>query len=50
MTFINENYKGAQNEKFIINSKYEFIKEYKDVIKVITYAPEKILILILLEK
>lgn len=39
--FINENYKGAQNEKFIINSKYEFIKEYKDVIKVITYAPEK---------
>lgn len=39
--FINENYKGAQNEKFIINSKYEFIKAYKDVIKVITYAPEK---------
>lgn len=39
--FINKNYKGAQNEKFIINSKYEFIKEYKDVIKVITYAPEK---------
>ncbi|MCC0636139.1 MULTISPECIES: N-acetylglucosamine-6-phosphate deacetylase [unclassified Clostridioides] len=39
--FINENYKGAQNEKFIINSKYEFIKEYKNVIKVITYAPEK---------
>lgn len=39
--FINENYKGAQNERFIINSKYEFIKEYKDVIKVITYAPEK---------
>ncbi|MDI7816019.1 N-acetylglucosamine-6-phosphate deacetylase [Clostridioides difficile] len=39
--FINENYKGAQNEKFIINSKYEFIKEYKGVIKVITYAPEK---------
>ncbi|MCC0648669.1 N-acetylglucosamine-6-phosphate deacetylase [Clostridioides sp. ZZV15-6598] len=39
--FINENYKGAQNEKFIINSKYEFIKEYKDIIKVITYAPEK---------
>ena len=38
--FINENYKGAQNEKFIINSKYEFIKEYKDVIKVITYAPD----------
>ncbi|MCC0696783.1 N-acetylglucosamine-6-phosphate deacetylase [Clostridioides sp. ES-S-0048-02] len=39
--FINENYKGAQNEKFIINSKYEFIKQYKNVIKVITYAPEK---------
>ena len=41
--FINENYKGAQNEKFIINSKYEFIKEYKDVRKVITYAPEKVI-------
>ena len=38
--FINEDYKGAQNEKFIINASYDFIERYKDVIKVITYAPE----------
>lgn len=38
--FINEDYKGAQNEKFIIDASYDFIEKYKDVIKVITYAPE----------
>ncbi len=39
--FINQKYKGAQNETFIINPSYEFIEKYKDVIKVITYAPEQ---------
>ncbi|WP_195940875.1 N-acetylglucosamine-6-phosphate deacetylase [Romboutsia sp. 1001713B170131_170501_G6] len=39
--FINKDYKGAQNEKFIVAPTYEFIDKYKDVIKIITYAPEK---------
>ncbi|MCH1959377.1 N-acetylglucosamine-6-phosphate deacetylase [Romboutsia hominis] len=39
--FINKDYKGAQNEKFIVAPTYEFIEKYKDVIKIITYAPEK---------
>lgn len=39
--FINESYKGAQNGKFIVGPSYDFIEKYKDVIKVITYAPEK---------
>lgn len=39
--FINQKYKGAQNEAFIINPSYEFVENYKDVIKVITYAPEQ---------
>lgn len=39
--FINKDYKGAQNEKFIVAPTYELIKQYKDVIKIITYAPEK---------
>lgn len=38
--FLNEKYKGAQDSKFIIPSSYDFIKEYEDIIKVITYAPE----------
>lgn len=38
--FINEDYKGAQNGKYIIEPSYDFIEKYKDVIKVITYAPE----------
>ncbi|MGX4601030.1 N-acetylglucosamine-6-phosphate deacetylase [Faecalimicrobium sp. JNUCC 81] len=38
--FIHQKYKGAQNETFIAEPSYEFIKKYKDVIKVITYAPE----------
>lgn len=39
--FINQKYKGAQNDAFIINPSYEFVEKYKDVIKVITYAPEQ---------
>lgn len=38
--FLNEKYKGAQDPNFIIPPSYDFIKEYKDLIKVITYAPE----------
>ncbi|WP_334303771.1 N-acetylglucosamine-6-phosphate deacetylase [Tepidibacter sp.] len=39
--FINPKYKGAQNEKYIIKPDYDFIKEYLDIIKIITFAPEK---------
>ncbi|RDY25864.1 N-acetylglucosamine-6-phosphate deacetylase [Romboutsia weinsteinii] len=39
--FINEAYKGAQNPEFIIDASYDFIKDNADIIKVITYAPEK---------
>lgn len=39
--FLNEIYKGAQDPNFIISPSYEFIEDYKDIIKVITYAPEK---------
>ena len=39
--FINEAYKGAQDPNYIIAPYYDFIKDYKDLIKVITYAPEK---------
>ena len=39
--FINKIYKGAQNESYIVNPSYEFVKKYEDVIKVITYAPEE---------
>lgn len=39
--FINKKYKGAQNLNYIISPNYEFIKKYKDVIKIITYAPEE---------
>lgn len=39
--FINEAYKGAQNAKFISVPEFSFIKDYSDVIKVITIAPEK---------
>ena len=38
--FINEKYKGAQNETSIISPDYRWIKDFSDVIKVITYAPE----------
>ena len=38
--FINAIYKGAQPERYIIKPSYDFIKEYRDVIKLVTYAPE----------
>ncbi|KGG79490.1 N-acetylglucosamine-6-phosphate deacetylase [Caloranaerobacter azorensis H53214] len=38
--FINEKYKGAQNAKYILKPDFEFIKEYLDIIKIITLAPE----------
>jgi N-acetylglucosamine-6-phosphate deacetylase len=39
--FINEKYKGAQNAEYILKPDYDFIKNYMDIIKIITYAPEK---------
>lgn len=38
--FINENYKGAQDKKHIMNPDFHKIKDYLDVIKIITIAPE----------
>lgn len=38
--FINGGNKGAQNDKYIEKPNFEFIKDYLDVIKIITYAPE----------
>ncbi len=38
--FINPIYKGAQNEKYIIPPNINIIKEYLDVIKLLTIAPE----------
>jgi N-acetylglucosamine-6-phosphate deacetylase len=38
--FINEKYKGAQNDKYIIKPYFDFIKDYLDVIKIISLAPE----------
>ena len=38
--FINEKYKGAQNPKYIYKPSFEFIKDYTDIIKIISYAPE----------
>lgn len=38
--FINKKYKGAQKEDFIIEPSFDFIKDYLDVIKLITIAPE----------
>ena len=39
--FINENYKGAQKADHIIKPNYELIKDYLDIIKIITLAPEQ---------
>lgn len=39
--FINEKYKGAQKEDYIVSPSYDFIDKYKDIIKIITMAPEK---------
>ena len=38
--FINPIFKGAQNSEYIIEPDYEFIKNYLDIIKIITMAPE----------
>lgn len=38
--FISEKKKGAQDEKHILAPDAEFVKEYADVIKIITLAPE----------
>lgn len=38
--FVNEIYKGAQKKDYIVKPDYDFIKGYKDVIKIITIAPE----------
>jgi N-acetylglucosamine-6-phosphate deacetylase len=39
--FINEKYKGAQKSDNIIKPDYSIIKDYLDIIKIITLAPEK---------
>lgn len=39
--FINEKFKGAQKEDYIIAPEYSFIEKYKDIIRIITLAPEK---------
>lgn len=38
--FINITYKGAQNSKYIVNPDFNLIKDYTDIIKVISMAPE----------
>ena len=38
--FINEKYKGAQNPKYIHKPSFDFIKDYKDIIRLISYSPE----------
>lgn len=38
--FINEKYKGAQNPKYIHKPSFDFIKDYTDIIKIISYSPE----------
>jgi len=38
--FINEKYKGAQKADNIIEPNYDIIKDYLDIIKIITLAPE----------
>jgi len=38
--FINVKYKGAQNENFVVAPDYEWVRDFSDVIKLITYAPE----------
>ena len=39
--FINEKYKGAQKADNIIKPDYNIIKDYLDIIKIITLAPER---------
>ncbi len=39
--FISEKKKGAQDERHILPPDADFVKEYSDIIKIITLAPEK---------
>ncbi len=39
--FISESKKGAQDPKYILKPDAEFVKEYADIIKIITLAPEE---------
>ncbi len=39
--FISESKKGAQNPEFILDIDADFVKEYADIIKIITLAPEE---------
>lgn len=38
--FISSKYKGAQSDKHILKPDFSLIKDYKDVIKIISFAPE----------
>lgn len=38
--FISEKFKGAQDPKYILKPDAKFVKEYEDIIKVLTLAPE----------
>ena len=38
--FINSQYKGAQNAKYVVSPDYQWIDDFADVIKIATYAPE----------
>ncbi len=38
--YINKNKKGAQNSNYITSPDFDFINEFKDVLKIITVAPE----------
>ena len=39
--FISESKKGAQDSRYILKPDADFVKEYKDIIKIITLAPEE---------
>ena len=39
--FISRKYKGSQNDDYIIKPDFKFIKNYTDIIKIITMAPEE---------
>ncbi|OAA93129.1 N-acetylglucosamine-6-phosphate deacetylase [Clostridium coskatii] len=39
--FVSEKYRGAQKKDYILKPDFEFIKNYIDIIKIITMAPEE---------
>ncbi|OAA83065.1 N-acetylglucosamine-6-phosphate deacetylase [Clostridium ljungdahlii] len=39
--FVSEKYRGAQKKDYILKPDFEFIKNYVDIIKIITMAPEE---------